>query len=162
MVNPVVLFRKVIRVITEVKIEVDFLEHLLKCLMVQKTLHLDTPDNIEKNQTVISEAVKKGMDIITPIIKQNNISKYALQKFNEKWEKDLAHIAEDIGTKDKLNQDKFLRWGLVRQEIEMLCLIGEQVGFDELAEICKQKGLDHEMKSYMIETLDYIGLGESL
>ena len=157
--------------ITEIRVSVDYFEHLLNCLAQQKYIHeqesycealRESPEKIEENQKIIDEAWRTGMDIIRPVIKQNNLSKYAIQRFNEKWEKDLPRISTSFGMGDKIDKDKFLLWGFVRQELEMLCLIGEQVSFDELAELCERKKLDLEMKSYIIETLEFVGLGECL
>jgi len=149
-------------VVTEIKVKVDFLEHLLNCLANQKYMHEQAADTAGENQKVIDEAWQTGMDMIDPIIKKNNISKYALQKFDEKWEQDLKFISIDIKDDDKINQDRFFHWGLIRQECEMYCLIGDQVESEELNSLCKTRGLNHEMKCYIVETMKYAGLGENL
>jgi hypothetical protein len=125
-------------------------------------MHEQAVDTAEDNQKVIDEAWQEGMDLISPILKKNNTAKYALQRFNEKWEQDLEFISKDIKNDHKINQDRFFRWGLVRQECEMYCLIGEQVDPEELEKLCKKRGLNHEKKCYMVETMKYAGLGEEL
>lgn len=143
----------------EIKMDIEFFEHLLKCLENQKNLHNQPWDVAEEKQEIIDEALKKGQTLLDPVLKKNNLSKYALNKFFQKWEKDVSLIQKDINS-DLNKKEKFIKWGFVRQECEMYCVIGEPIDPKEFQDLCKRRGFDDNMKKYIVETMKYTGLGD--
>lgn len=96
--------------------------------------------------------------------KKNQIEN-VLQKLNEKINQDLIAIGDLIKNKSKdpeILTKYVFKWGLVRQECEMYCLIGEQIDKEEFEALCKNRGFDEEMSQYIIDTMKYVGLGNNL
>lgn len=151
-----------------IEIGADFFEHLLNCMANQKYLGSQLPEDAAKNQKVIDEAWREGMDMINPIIQKKSIAQEALEKFNKKLNEDLPLIAKKI--KDVMDDKKYpkdyvkkyaLKWTLVRQECEMYCLIAEPVDKDEFGLLCERRGLTKNMRDYIIEMMKYVGLGDN-
>ena len=152
-----------------IEIDADFFEHLLNCMANQKYLGSQLPEEADKNQKVIDEAWRKGMDILNPIKKKLGLVEEILNKFNEKLNNDFPIIAKKI--KDVMDDSKYprdyyveyaLKWSLVRQECEMYCLIAENIEKKEFDLLCKRRGFTKGMRNYIIEMMKHVGLGENL
>jgi hypothetical protein len=147
-----------------IEIEIDFYVHLLKCLYEQKYLYLQPTDIIIERQAIIDQAHRDGTDLLVAF-QGNKESEKALERCQERITKDLILIGQVI--RNKSNDPKVLtelvfKWGLVRQECEMYCLIGDEIENEEFEELCLCRGFDKDMKEYIRGTMKYAGLGGNL
>ena len=89
----------------------------------------------------------------------------ALERCQERINKDLILIGQVIRNKSndpKVLMELVFKWGLVRQECEMYCLIGDEIENEEFEELCQCRGFDKDMKEYVRGTMKYAGLGVNL
>lgn len=147
-----------------IEIEVDFYKHLLKCLYEQKYLHMQPATIVLERQAVIDQAHHDGNDLL--VAPQGaKVPTEILQKCQERITKDLIIIGQVIKSKSadpKVLTEYVFKWGLVRQECEMYCLIGEEVEVEEFDFLCEQRGFDKDMKEYIRGMMVHVGLGENL
>jgi hypothetical protein len=147
-----------------IEVKVDFFTHLLKCLSEQKYLHMQPAEIVIERQQVIDQAHREGMDLLIAF-QGSKASEKMLERCQERITKDLVLIGQVIKSKStdpEILTEHVFKWGLVRQECEMYCLIGDEIEKEEFEELCQRRGFDRDMKEYVRGTMKYVGLGDKL
>lgn len=148
-----------------VEIDIDFFTHLLKCMAEQKDIHKLPEEEAVEKQMTIDNALQYGTDLVRSVLQKEEASSELLKKCYEKFTNDLVLIGDIIklkGDDPEVLTEAVFKWGLVRQECEMYCIIGEVVNKKEFYELCETRGFDKDMRQYIIGMMKYVGLGDNL
>jgi len=147
-----------------IEIDADFFAQLLKCLSEQKYLHLQPAEIVIERQAAIDQVHHEGIDLLAAL-QSKRFSEEILQKCQDRITKDIVLIGTVIKSKSsdpKILTEYVFKWGLVRQECEMYCLIGEEVELEEFNLLCERCGFDKDMKEYIRGMMGHVGLGGQL
>jgi hypothetical protein len=92
------------------------------------------------------------------------IHSWRYKKYFKYWEShvDSVMVADVENYSGEDRQDKLFKWTLVKQEIKMWMMIGEQVEREDWQNMCKRRGFSTKQKYFIIDCLIHIGLGKKL